>query len=93
MNSDNDTDNGPVVSSNQSAEDGGYGDNEEGEFGGTPTAPAAEPVSQQTTTQRPNGNDLGSSDSDRSNGGSSDVSSSQSASDGGYGDSEQGEFG
>lgn len=81
------------VSSATSAENGGFGTDPEGEFGGTPTAPPPEPVSQPTTTQRPNGNDLGSSDSDRSDGGGGGVSSSQSAEDGGYGNSPGGEFG
>ena len=80
------------VSSAESAENGRFGTNEEGEFGGTPTAPAAEPVSQPTTTQRPNGNDLGSGSTDSSSNGGG-VSSSKSAADGGFGTSAGGEFG
>ena len=83
------------VSSTESAVNANFGTAEQGEFGGLedtyPSDP--EPVSQPTTTapaRDPNRN----SGSDTDNGpGGGGVSSSQSAEDGGYGNSPGGEFG
>jgi len=81
------------VSSADSAEDAGFGTDEEGEFGGTPTQPAAESQSaspsRPATTRSSNEN----SENDRSSRENNSQSSRDSAESAGFGTSEQGEFG
>lgn len=80
------------ISSADSAEDGDFGTDPEGEFGGLSAQPATEPDSQ-PTTNRPTHDPNRNSDSDTDNGpGGGGVSSSQSAENGGWGTSAGGEF-
>lgn len=84
---------GSGMTSAESAEAGNFGTHPEGEFGGTPTAPAPEPVSQPTSSPRPDPNRNGENESDSHGGVSSGPTSAESAEQGGFGTSEQGEFG
>lgn len=96
-NSDSDLNGDGFVSGAESAEAAGFGTAEEREFGGSPTAPDPEPASTTTTTvPASTANQNSENDTDNGAGGggvSSGPTSSESAEQGGYGNSEAGEFG
>lgn len=81
-----------IVTSVTSAEDGDWGTDPQGEFGGTPTQPVAEPVSAPPSRPVTDPNRNSDSDTDNESGGGG-VSSSTSAENGGWGSSQGGEFG